>query len=98
RAVPALWRGRPPLQVLRDLADELADGLGQGCLSALRDDVYIMCACKMAVKAGDPLGLPERERLLQDLAQTENPYLCPHGRPITIVLPKGDLYRRFKRC
>lgn len=97
RSVPALWRGRQPLQVLRDLADELADGLGQGCLSALRDDVYIMCACKMAVKAGDPLGMPEMERLILDLAQTENPYLCPHGRPITIVLPKSDLYRRFKR-
>jgi DNA mismatch repair protein MutL len=49
------------------------------------------------VKAGDKLGLPEIERLLQDLAETENPYFCPHGRPITIVLPKSDLYRRFKR-
>ncbi|MBS1723549.1 MAG: DNA mismatch repair endonuclease MutL [Armatimonadetes bacterium] len=97
RSVPALWRGRPPLQVLRDLADELADGLGQGCLTSLRDDVYIMCSCKMAVKAGDPLGMAEMERLIQDLALTENPYLCPHGRPITIVLPKSDLYRRFKR-
>lgn len=97
RSVPALWRGRAPVQVLKDLADELADGLGQGCLTTLRDDVYIMCACKMAVKAGDPLGMPEMERLILDLAQTENPYLCPHGRPITIVLPKGDMYRRFKR-
>lgn len=98
RGVPALWRGRSPLQVLRDLADELADGLGQGCLNSLRDDVYIMCSCKMAVKAGDPLGIPEMERLILDLAKTENPYLCPHGRPITIVMPKSDLYRRFKRC
>jgi len=97
RSVPALWRGRHPMQVLKDLADELADGLGQGCLSTLRDDVYIMCACKMAVKAGDALGMAEMERLILDLAQTENPYLCPHGRPITIVLPKGDMYRRFKR-
>lgn len=98
RGVPALWRGRPPLQVLRDLADELTDGLGLGCLNTLRDDVYIMCSCKMAVKAGDPLGMAEMERLITDLAKTENPYLCPHGRPITIVMPKHDLYRRFKRC
>ncbi len=98
RAVPALWRGRPPMLTLRDLADELADGLGQGCLTSLRDDVYIMCSCKMAVKAGDPLGVAEMEKLVTDLAGTENPYLCPHGRPITIVLPKSDLYRRFKRC
>lgn len=98
RSVPALWRGRAPLQVLKDLSDEFSDGLGQGCLSTLRDDVYIMCACKMAIKAGDPLGMAEMEKLIVDLAGTENPYLCPHGRPITIVMPKSDLYRRFKRC
>lgn len=97
RSVPALWRGRQPLQVLRDVVNELADGLGQGCLNTLRDDVYIMCSCKMAIKAGDPLGQAEMEKLVFDLAQTENPFLCPHGRPITIVLPKSDLYRRFKR-
>ena len=97
RAVPGLFRGRQPLDALRDLASEVADGTGHGCLTAARDDVFVMAACKMAVKAGDKLGLPEIERLLQDLAETENPYFCPHGRPITIVLPKSDLYRRFKR-
>ncbi|MCW5937102.1 MAG: DNA mismatch repair endonuclease MutL [Fimbriimonadaceae bacterium] len=98
RAVPALWRGRSPLAALRDMAEELVDGAGQGCLSQLRDDVFAMASCKMAVKAGDPLAIPEMERLLHQLAETENPYFCPHGRPITYVLPKGELYRRFKRC
>ncbi len=98
RAVPALWRGRSPIAALADMVEELAQGLGQGCLTQLRDDVYTMCSCKMAVKAGDPLAPAEMERLVADLARTENPYLCPHGRPITIALPKGDLYRRFKRC
>ncbi len=98
RSVPALWRGRSPLMALKDLAQELSEGIGQGCLNTLRDDVYIMCSCKMAIKAGDPLAMPEMERLVSDLAKTENPFLCPHGRPITIVFPKSDLYRRFKRC
>ncbi|MCW5938182.1 MAG: DNA mismatch repair endonuclease MutL [Fimbriimonadaceae bacterium] len=97
RSVPALWRGRPPLQVLRDIADELVEDPLTGGLTATRDEVYILGACKMAVKAGDRLSVAEMEKLLLDLGKTENPYLCPHGRPITIVLPKTDLARRFKR-
>lgn len=97
RTVPALGRGRAALEVLQDLLDELADGAGQTNWTPTRDDVYIMCSCKMAIKAGDPLGHAEMQKLIEDLAQTENPYLCPHGRPITITWPKGDIRRRFKR-
>lgn len=97
RAVPALGRGKKALQVLQDLADELADGVGRPDLVPTRDDVYIMCSCKMAIKAGDRLAPAEMHKLIEDLAKTENPYLCPHGRPITIVMPKSDLRKRFKR-
>lgn len=97
RSVPAAVRGRTAMQLLRDLAEELADGTASGCLVPARDEILILCSCKMAVKAGDKLGMAEMERLLRDLAETENPYLCPHGRPITVVMPKSDLMRRFKR-
>jgi DNA mismatch repair protein MutL len=97
RSVPAAIRGRTAMQLLKDLAEELADGTASGCLVPARDEVLILCSCKMAIKAGDRIGIAEMERLLQDLAQTENPYLCPHGRPITVVMPKSDLMRRFKR-
>jgi DNA mismatch repair protein MutL len=97
RTVPAAVRGRSAMQLLRDLAEELADGTASGCLVPARDEILILCSCKMAVKAGDKLGHAEMERLVQDLALTENPYLCPHGRPITVVMPKSDLMRRFKR-
>ena len=97
RAVPAAVRGRGAMDLLRDLAEELADGTAQGCLVPARDEIYILCACKMAVKAGDKLGIAEMEKLIRDLAETENPYLCPHGRPITLVMPKSDLMRKFKR-
>ena len=97
RAIPALGRGRTALQVLKDLAQDLASDVPSGHLVPTRDDVFIMCSCKMAIKAGDKLGMAEMQKLLEDLAETENPYLCPHGRPITIVLPKNDLMRRFKR-
>jgi DNA mismatch repair protein MutL len=97
RSVPALSRKSSPLLLLRDILDQLASGMGEGCLTPARDEVYILCSCKLAVKAGDPMGLADMERLIRDLAETENPYFCPHGRPITLVFPREDLRRRFKR-
>lgn len=97
RSAPAALRGRDPLEVLRDLAAELAEGYGPGRLTPTRDALLVMCSCKMAVKAGDPLSGAEMEKLVLDLAETENPYFCPHGRPITIVLSREDLLRKFKR-
>jgi DNA mismatch repair protein MutL len=103
RGVPSMGRfaglakSRATIDALKDLVDELAEG-NPHALRASRDDVLILCSCKMAIKAGDPLGHAEMVKLLEDLATTENPYLCPHGRPITLVLPKSDLMRKFHRA
>ncbi len=96
RSAPAALRGRDPVKILREVVEQMVEG-GSGCVAPARDAVWIMAACKMAVKAGDPLSHAEMEKLLLDLGETENPYLCPHGRPITLVLGRGDLERRFKR-
>ncbi len=61
------------------------------------DPILAMCSCKMAVKAGDPLTMPMMEKLLIDLGETMNPYMCPHGRPIVVLLDSNDLLRKFKR-
>jgi len=98
RAAPAALRGKDPLRVLRDLVDELVEAAVARRLTPTREQIWITSACKMAVKAGDPLSLAEMEKLIVDLATTENPYLCPHGRPITIVLTREELLRKFKRA
>ncbi len=97
RAVPSALVGKHAVQVLRDIIDELIDLAVVKRLPVAREQIWITSACKMAVKAGDPLQLPEMEKLIQDLARTENPYLCPHGRPITLTLSWSELERRFKR-
>lgn len=96
RSVPALWRGALPMELLQDIADAVADG-DRGPLKQARDDVFILASCKMAVKAHDRLAHAEMVQLLSDLGRTTNPYLCPHGRPITIVMPKAGIYRKFHR-
>lgn len=97
RGYPALIRRESPLAVLRDLIEDLAEGT-QGSRLSPRENVWVMCSCKMAIKAGERLGMAEIEKLIWDLAQTENPYLCPHGRPITILMSRMDMLRKFKRA
>ena len=97
RAVPFLGR-KSPLAALRDLLEELGEGRPSGCLGVGANDVLATCACKMAVKAGDVLAEAEMWKLIADLAKTENPYLCPHGRPITVVMPRAEMWRKFKRA
>jgi len=97
RAVPAAIKNKDPLKILSDLVDELVEASISRKLVATREQIWIMSSCKMAVKAGDPLSMAEMEKLIYDLASTENPYLCPHGRPITVTLGKDALLRMFKR-
>lgn len=97
RAVPAAIRNKDPLRILRDLVDELVEGAVARRLAPTREQIWITSACHMAVKAGDPLSHAEMEKLILDLATTENPYMCPHGRPITLTLSAGDLLRKFHR-
>lgn len=97
RAVPAAIRAKDPLKILRDMVDELVDSSVARKLVPSREHIWITSACHMAVKSGDPLSHAEMEKLIVDLASTENPYMCPHGRPITITLSTEDLMRKFKR-
>lgn len=97
RSAPAALRGKSPLKVLQDMVDELVDGAVSRKLTPTREQIWITSSCKMAVKAGDALSHAEMEKLIVDLASTENPYLCPHGRPITITLGRDDLLRKFYR-
>lgn len=98
RAIPAMLVNKPYEQILRDMVDELVNQTISRRLLVQQDHVTITNACKMAVKAGDPLTLPEMEGLLEQLAETVNPYLCPHGRPIVVTIAFSELDKQFKRA
>jgi DNA mismatch repair protein MutL len=60
-------------------------------------DVFYQMACKAAVKAHDHLDSSEIEKLLLDLQQLDDPYHCPHGRPVIVQLSRRDIEKRFRR-
>lgn len=54
-------------------------------------------ACRNAVKAGQWLNDEQMSRLVVALADADNPFACPHGRPVVIEVGRPDLERRFGR-
>ena len=86
-----------PEEVLRQIVDELVEKTVSRRLLLPAEEVLITASCKMAVKAGDPLTFDEMNALVSDLLRSDNPYTCPHGRPIIVELPNGELDRKFGR-
>ena len=54
-------------------------------------------ACKASVKLTTRLTHDEALTLWRNLHECEQPYVCPHGRPVMIELKNDDLLKRFGR-
>lgn len=54
-------------------------------------------SCKAAIKGGQKISSYEMQNLMQQLMSLENPYHCPHGRPVFIKITKNELEKKFKR-
>lgn len=63
----------------------------------LKDDRFAIMACKSAIKANDRIQNIEIESLFKQLEKCENPYTCPHGRPIMVEISKVEIEKMFKR-
>ena len=57
----------------------------------------ITMSCKGAVKGHQELSREEIETLLDGMSRLDNPYTCPHGRPIILKLREYELKKLFKR-
>ncbi len=54
-------------------------------------------ACHSAIKVNTPLDPARMEWLLLELAKTEHPTNCPHGRPIALLYSWREIQRAFHR-
>jgi len=68
-----------------------------GKLMNQKTELAKIIACRMAIKAGQKLSVPEMQNLIDRLFACENPFICPHGRPIVIKISLDDLNQRFGR-
>lgn len=96
RAVPANLFDVADVTLLTDLLDTLAEDMQVENSDVIIEKVASI-SCKAAVKGNMKLSKLEAEALITELMQLENPYHCPHGRPVIVSMSKYELEKKFKR-
>ena len=77
---------------------ELAEGEHGGVsLDDLRRGMAASIACRAAIKINMRLDQTKMEWLLRELAATDCPMSCPHGRPIALRYSTKDILKSFHR-
>jgi DNA mismatch repair protein MutL len=66
-------------------------------LEAVRIRIAASIACHAAIKVNMPLEHNKMEWLLSELAKTDHPMSCPHGRPVVLRYSMQEIQKAFKR-
>jgi len=83
--------------MLHELLDQLSREEQALNLEAIRTRIAASIACHAAIKVNMPLEQNKMEWLLAELAKTECPMSCPHGRPVVLRYSMKDIQKAFKR-
>ena len=83
--------------MLHELFEQLAREDQKVNLEKVRTRIAASIACHAAIKINMPLEQNKMEWLLAELAKTEFPIACPHGRPVVLRYSMKDIQRAFKR-
>ena len=80
----------------KDILSDILENL-DGDIDGLEERILITTSCKAAVKANQELSLFQMEELIKKWRKCEKPYTCPHGRPISKLIPHKQLAGFFER-
>lgn len=62
-----------------------------------RAELAIMMSCKRSIKANHIIDDYSARNLIYQLSKCQNPYNCPHGRPVLINFSSSDMEKMFRR-
>jgi DNA mismatch repair protein MutL len=97
RAVPDLLKKVDPKPLLLDVISGLAsDEPGNGAQAGF-DKVFATMACHGALRAGDVVSREQALALLGQLDAVDLRSHCPHGRPVLLRMPVGEIEQRLGR-
>lgn len=96
RAHPTWYPAGQEESIIREMIEMLLI-TGSVSVKKFREATAIMMSCKRSIKANHHLNEAQARVLLTDLAQCENPFNCPHGRPVLIHFSNNDMEHMFKR-
>lgn len=92
RKLPQLIAKVNPKEILSDILENI-----EGNIDGLEEKILITTSCKASVKAGQKLSLWQMQEIIKRWRTTEMPYTCPHGRPISKILPHKQIASFFQR-
>lgn len=90
-----------PAAEISDCITEMADYIAQGKNDIFTEKMewfYCNVACRSAIKAGNKSTPEELIGIVKHLEEHPEIKYCPHGRPICIVLTKGEIEKQFGRA
>jgi DNA mismatch repair protein MutL len=96
-SLPTFLNVSDPVSFMRKVIDGLKSASNGSSPLRLGEDMIAKTVCRHAVKANDPLGNLEVEKLISDLLECDLPYCCPHGRPTMIQISLAELEKKFGR-
>jgi DNA mismatch repair protein MutL len=83
--------------MLHELLDQFSTEEQSLNLEKIRARIAASIACHAAIKVNMPLEQNKMEWLLTELAKTDHPMACPHGRPVVLRYSVKDIQKAFKR-
>ena len=97
--VPALVAERAGPELVRDVISEFVSGEASAAatVEAAADELLADLACYPSITGNTSLTEGSIIDLLDRLDDCENPYACPHGRPVIVELDSEELEARFER-
>ncbi|WP_459476628.1 DNA mismatch repair endonuclease MutL [Clostridium saccharoperbutylacetonicum] len=96
KEVPYFLGRLNPKDLFLDILDNLKN-LGNGKTIEVKHNAIATKACKAAIKANDKLDVNEMVKLIEDLRYIDDPFHCPHGRPVIIKFTSTDIDKKFRR-
>jgi DNA mismatch repair protein MutL len=97
KVAPAGVEANDVERMLHELLDQFAREDQSLNLEKIRARIAASIACHAAIKVNMPLEQNKMEWLLAELAKTDHPYSCPHGRPVVLRYSVKDIQKAFKR-
>jgi DNA mismatch repair protein MutL len=97
KAAPAGLSGMELERMIHEVLEQPGSTSQSENLETARTRIAASIACHAAIKVNMPLDGTRMEWLLQELAKTDHPTSCPHGRPIALRYSWKDIQRAFQR-
>jgi DNA mismatch repair protein MutL len=97
QAAPAGINSGDAEKLLYEILDGIARENQAISIDSLQAKIAASTSCHAAIKVNTPLDPAKMEWLLGELAKTEYPMSCPHGRPVVLRYSVREIERAFKR-